>query len=418
MHVNRFMLVAWSALVSVSGSALGEDTHRVLVIDVLTNQGEPNSRMVLLEVESGKILADTEIGAGPEVGLSARGDVVAVLTDNNVGGISRPNARLTTYNTSNLQRLEQGLVPFKDRGGFQDFPPIPTIFFSPDAQEIVVQHMECLMTNEKPNRWPVNNAIFSFLMREVDQDGKFKSARPDARIPCCQVAVLLRVSKWPRIDIWNYTLGAVEVVDIGKGKILSRLALDYEDDKLLRVLDPTALEQPEIGDLYLHLGANGAVVPSRGRYAYYVPRPKRNRKAAPGFVKRIDLDADPPKVVAQGDERQAGLWAQGATASEPGGAIFSPVERKKPALSDAASKEPSNVLRIYNTDNLKLHNEIEVSLPSCDSLEPSHDGKYIYALNRQQAKLAVIDMSSGRQVKVIEKVAKYPALVMALPSVK
>ena len=40
----------------------------------------------------------------------------------------------------------------------------------------------------------------------------------------------------------------------------------------------------------------------------------------------------------------------------------------------------------------------------------------MYALDRMQSKLAVIDVASGLEVKVLEKVTKYPYLMIPLPN--
>ena len=43
------------------------------------------------------------------------------------------------------------------------------------------------------------------------------------------------------------------------------------------------------------------------------------------------------------------------------------------------------------------------------------DGKYLCALNAEEAKLAVVDTATGRQVKALENVGTYPYMVRALP---
>jgi hypothetical protein len=40
---------------------------------------------------------------------------------------------------------------------------------------------------------------------------------------------------------------------------------------------------------------------------------------------------------------------------------------------------------------------------------------YLYALNAEEAKLAVVDTALGRQVKVLENVGTYPYILRALP---
>jgi hypothetical protein len=271
--------------------------------------------------------------------------------------------------------------------------------------------MESFTNDEKPLRWPVHNTLWHFVRLELDEKEMFKPSRQDVKIPRCTLASVLRASSWPQVTIWNTPLSVVEVVNVTAGKIVTRLALDYEDDPVLRLYDPADLERPDIGELYMRLGSNGSVVAGGGRYAYYVPQPARNPNVKAAFLKKIDLGADPPKVILEGKGREPGLWASVAGASESGGALFVVVKKENSKPPD----EPSGRLKVYSTFDLKFQNEVELSISRCDSLEPSQDGKYMYALDRERAKLAVIDVATGRAVKVLDGLAKYPGLVLALP---
>src|SRR5260370_21725447 len=105
----------------VSGhSSLGADGHRVLILDALQEFGSlpPTSEILVCEVESGKTVARTEVGGGPEIGLSRKRDLVAVLTDNLIGGIAQPHSRLQTFKTSDLSEVVKGLIPVVPMGGF------------------------------------------------------------------------------------------------------------------------------------------------------------------------------------------------------------------------------------------------------------------------------------------------------------
>jgi hypothetical protein len=377
----------------------------------------------LLDVASGKISAQTDLGSGPELGLSPKGDIVAVLTYNRVGGAFEAHNRLQTFRTSDLKRLENGLLPFPGRIGFQDYPRGPTIGFSPDGKEIIVQRMESFLTHEKPLRWPVENNIWGFAKLQLSQDRTFVRARADVRIPRCRYATFLRTLDWPIIQIWNPLLGVVEVVDVGNGKILSRLPLDYSDDRVLNVIDPQVLEKPEIGELYTRLGSNGNVIYGGHQHAYYVPHPSRNPKAEPGFLMKIDVVSSPPKTIGKGEKRQAGLWPAIAAASDSAGAIFVAAFNEKFKFDGPASQvttgvtpEASNRVRIYSTRDLRFLNEIELSMAACDSVAVSDDGKYLYALNRLQARVVVVDVASGSQVKIVDGVGGFPAMMLPLPS--
>jgi hypothetical protein len=393
-----------------SASSLHADGHRVLILDALREFGPPPfpAEILVCDVDSSKTVAKTQVGPGPEIGLSPKGDTVALLTSNLVGGRAQPNARLQTFRTSDLSEVEKGLIPVVPRGGFQRYPIIPSIAFSPDGQEIIIQRIYSYENDEKPVRYTVHNISLNFLKRELDQGGKFKLARREVIIPRGTVALFLGTSKWPKLSLWNAVMGALEEIDVRTGTVLSRLPFDYGDDPLFQRLDPTYLEQPNIGELALHLGANGGVI-SGGHYAYYIPEPIRNPKGKPGFIKKIDLHADPPKIILQSDQRQENLTWASACVSEAGGAML--VALKKQGMP----RKPSGQVRIYSTDSLKLQNEIQLSISSCDKLEASWDGKYAYALDRNAAKLAVIDIAAGKEVKVLNNIGKIPAVVLALP---
>jgi hypothetical protein len=72
-------------------------------------------------------------------------------------------------------------------------------------------------------------------------------------------------------------------------------------------------------------------------------------------------------------------------------------------------------LRIFNTINLKPQREVELSI-DCDQLEVSRDGKYVYALDRDRAKIAVVEVSSGRELKLIH-LGGFPVLAIPVTEV-
>lgn len=405
----RFLtLVVLGIWLSGSGPLFADSKHAVLIVDVLGWQSSENPRILKVEVETGKVLAETEVGWDPDLGLSPKGDLVAVLTHNIVGGAALAHSRLEIFRTSDLKRLQNGVLPFPGRATYMDPASQGSVVFTPDTQEIIVQQMRQFLNEEKPVRRPVDNLLWSFVKREVDEEGFFKSARKDVEIPRCGVPGFLRVRDWPRVQFWNGHVNIVEAVDASSGKILSRLPLAYDDDPVLRLYDPTVLEQPEIGNLYFRLAPNGGVI-FGGRYGYYLSEARPTRNVEAGFIQKIDLSANPPKVIRKGKKREPGLYAGLAAATDAGGAIFVVTKPK-----DGAKEETSRRIRIYNSVDLEFLNEIELSLSEINRLKASPDGKYIYALHRAAAKLAVIDVSTGREVKVL-KVGQYPWLVVPLP---
>jgi hypothetical protein len=408
-------LAALGIWLGASWTASADDNHAILILDLGGVRSDPKPRMVKVEVDTGKVLAQSEVGQGPDVGVSPKGDLVAVLTHNIVGGAGLGHARVEVYRTSDLKRLESGLLPFTGRMVYMDPVSDGTVVFAPDGQEIIVQRMISFFNKEKPSPLPVNNLQWNFVKREVDEEGFFKSSRKEVTVPRSGVPDFLRVLDWPRVQFWNPEVAIVEAVDVSSGKILSRLPLDYEDDPFVKGLDPIALEAAEIGHRYFKLGANGSVIYGGGRFAYYLPDPGRNPKLEPGFIQKIDLKSIPPKVVRKGKKREPGLSTGLAAATDAGGAIFV-VTKKSEKPKEGGNDVSHRRIRIYSTADLSFLNEIESSLTNIDRLSPSLDGKYMYALDRMQSKLAVIDVASGLEVKVLEKVTKYPYLMIPLPN--
>ncbi len=85
-------------------------------------------------------------------------------------------------------------------------------------------------------------------------------------------------------------------------------------------------------------------------------------------------------------------------------------ERRNPQYTH----EPSRWVKVFSTADLTFKRQIELPLTDCQDLEVSRDGKYLYALDAENAKLAVLETASGRALKVLD-VGKYPLLMMALP---
>jgi hypothetical protein len=253
--------------------------------------------------------------------------------------------------------------------------------------------------------------MLDVMKRKPSDEGYFRLSRPAVKVPRCRGVSFLRVADWPRVHVWNGYLGVVEVIDLEGGKILSRLGLD--DDDVLQRIDPEELEKPDIlNELQLRLSpVRGSVMPAGGRYAYYVP--KQFTRQEPGFLKKIDLAAEPPKVVLKGEKPAPDLRPDVAAASEAGKALFV-VEQKVDGVAEVASRR----VKVFSTVDLTLQSEMDLPLTDCDQLEASHDGKYMYALDQKGGKVAVLDIARGRVVKVLDRVGKVPATVFALPEGK
>src|SRR5262249_17329307 len=124
-----------------------------------------------------------------------------------------------------------------------------------------------------------------------------------------------------------------------------------------------------------------------------------------------DLGADPPKVVRRGRERQGDLSAGIAAVSPSAENLFIICQAPPPA---GGRHEPSRRAKVFRTNELAFHREVDLSITACRGLVASLDGKYIYALDSDHAKLAVIDVATAKEVKVIENVGKYPRFLFAI----
>jgi hypothetical protein len=231
------------------------------------------------------------------------------------------------------------------------------------------------------------------------------------KVPRAGNIVFLRTAEWPRITVWNHLLGAIEVLDLDANSILTRVPLG--DDPVLATFDPRHLEKPNIGDLIHRLGYRANVVTSDGKHAYYVPQhsSQDSTRRPFGYLRKIDLTADPPKVIRITDQRQPNLRARVATVSESAGALFVAEDKRGP---DGSAIAPSPRVKTFHTLTLAPAADIVTSLTDCDCLAASHDGKYLYALDFSGG-MSVVDISSGKEVKVLRDVGNHPALVFALP---
>jgi RNA polymerase sigma factor (sigma-70 family) len=389
---------------SAEAPAAAAARHRVLVLDIMQNQAGPDHRLLVVEVESGKVLpARLNIGYNNSIALSPKGDVLAVLGQYSTEGRLRRENQLEFYRARDMKPLEHGLLPASIPRLTYQLGAAADSRLSPDGQELIVQGPDPAFRGNAD----LATTWLTCVKREVDNGGYFQECRKTVKVPRCYGIDFVGVADWPRVHIFNRTLGLLEVVDFDSDRILSRLPLG--DDPALEKVDPAELEKAGI-PLTMRLRGRGGVIADGGRYAYYVPWQPWD-KEEPGFLKKIDLAADPPKVVRKGAEPEKDLHPGPEVVVEAAGALF--VVQHKPPRDNIP--QPSRRVRIYSTAELKPQREIELSLDDCQALEVSRDGKYVYALDRDRAKLAVLDVATGREVKVLDQVGKYPYILIALP---
>src|SRR5438045_2615278 len=102
MHLQPWLLGVGALWLGMPGILAAGEGHRLVVLDMLTSQRGEESQLLTVDVESGNVLAKIDVGPEPEIGISPRGDTVAALTYNTVGGHAQPNARLQVFRSADL----------------------------------------------------------------------------------------------------------------------------------------------------------------------------------------------------------------------------------------------------------------------------------------------------------------------------
>jgi hypothetical protein len=373
------------------------ESHRLLILDNGRKRlPEEQHQLLLVEVESGKVVARQEIGRNTSLAVSPKGDVVAAIY-NRWDERVLPPTHLDFFRGSDLKRLDSGLLPAIPRMTYQ-LGAASDSWLSPDGQALIVQGPE----GHGPNAH-MATTVLNCVKRELDKVGFFKLSEKPVRIPRAYGVDVVSTADWPRVHVWNCNLNLLKVVDFSNGKTLSTLLIS--DDPALKKTEPAELEKID-ADRLLRLKHRGWMLATGGGFAYYVPM----SWAPPGRVRKIDLSANPPKVVRTWKERQPDLGAGIVAVSEKAGRIFE-LEHDPPRQGRAM---PSNHVKVLNADDLTVKQQIKLSLEDCDGLATSRDGKYLYAWHTEGAKVAVIDCVTGREIKVMENVGKAPYIVIPL----
>jgi hypothetical protein len=386
------------------------DSHRLIVLDIgrfpTGRPGSQEHRLLLFDIDSGKVVSAAKLGFNTSIGVSPRGDAVAALSyvRANVPGGS---TILSYFRGKDLSPAETGRFPDNIPRLAYQLGAAADIALSPDGKALLL----CGLGGG--GNVDLAATVLTPVRRELD-NGSFKVGKT-VRIPHCRSVDFVSLAGWPRIHVLNHTFTLLEAVDLQTGEIRSKLPLG--DDPAMGQINLTALEKADFG-LILRVRNQGTVVAGGRRYAYYIPLPASHHPAAPayrkqgGFLKKIDLHADPPRVIARGKSAEADLNNAIAAVSESAGALFVLELRHNPRRA----QEPSHWVKVFRTSDLKYQREIELPLKDCASLRVSSDGKYLYALNPEEAKLAVLDAGSGRTVKVLDVPARYPLLVLPVPA--
>jgi hypothetical protein len=374
--------------------------HRVLILDSGGDRGGPHQRIILLEIESGKVLAEAATGSHTDIGLAPRGDVVSAVFN-----AEDRSDRLAFYRTSDLKQLSACRMPALNRVVYHNGVSNDTRF-APDGSELIVKTWDpqAGASADQLALW------LRSLKKETDPGGICAFSRPALKVRRSWGLRILRVADWPRVHAWNPNLGLLEVLDFDKGEVVGRVELV---DPALVGDQPAKLEEPA-NQLDRVLRLQGFVVSSGGRYAYYLP----TKVAANGpgkFLKKIELTADSPRVVFKSTEPAAGFRENIAAISEAAGLIFA-LDDERQGINHITV--PSHRVRVLNTKDLKTARTFELPLTDCRGLEISVDGKLLYALgtdHKGALTRLVVDAVTGKTIQVLKNVGTYPYVLVPLP---
>lgn len=373
-------------------SAAGPDSHHVLVLDAGARRGADKHRLVLVEVESGKELANVELDTATNVAVSGDGTAVAALTFRN--DLAGRETRLNFYRANDLSLIETGtlaetsILPGRLMAGYG-----ANIHFSPDSKEIVY----CGLAPREPGRLANVDLATTAIVRLKQDLDRGHTYRPvvAATISPCRGIRFVSVADWPKVVVLNETNTELLVIDLDRGDVLNNLP----------IAEPAPVS-------FMPMRLRGICLSDNGRNAYFLPR-------KPGLLKKINLSGDPQVTLARGAQ-DSSVRHDVAAVSERAGRIFMLDDRRNPAGLYA----PTRWVKVFSTADLGFQQEIEVPLADCHWLAASRDGKYLYAtgplngppfdeLSITQSRLAVIDASTGREVKILEA-GQRPALVFPI----
>ncbi len=402
MRLRSIRLLVMAVGLGGFNPAWGADVQRLLVVDGERGAAGPSSargpRLLLVGVESGSVLAHADLGAQVSVAVSPEGKVVSVLdrTKESAGG-----ERLRFYRAGDLKPLETGRIPLPLPRFRYQADVAADSWFAPGGREIVIPGPEPSPTGASD----LADTVLNCLRRELDREGVFRRSQKVVRVRRCYGVTVLRTAGWPRVPVWNGMLGLLEVADLRQGRIIDRQYLG--DDPGVIGMNPVQLEKAG-RPLVFRVRERGVMIADAGRYAYYVPQ----HGGRPGVMKKIDLAADPPRVVVRGDQPVAGFPRPGAAS---GRWLFLVRGRYGPPDANGSVPLPSRVVQVFRTTDLAAVREFEVPVHDIQHLAVSADGRELYVLDADQRRLVVVDAATGRVVRDLRSLARHPLLVLPVP---
>src|SRR5262249_29372628 len=138
--------------------------------------------------------------------------------------------------TSDLTCLQIGLLPPSIRRITYQKAASRDAWFTPDAQQLLVQSIE-----SAPGPSHLATTVLTSVERKLDDNGTYCLGPQSGEVSRSYGFRVVRVADWPRVHIWNSTLGLLEVADHKIGKVTSKHYLG--DDPEGQRLSPAQTEK-------------------------------------------------------------------------------------------------------------------------------------------------------------------------------
>src|SRR5437899_6181039 len=163
------------------------ETHRVLILDIGREQvngraGSRDHRILVVEIESGKVLGEALIGFDSSISLSPKGNVASAISD-------YPLTRLEFFRASDLKPLENGPFPSGIPRMTYQLGAAFDSRLSPDGKEVLVQ-------GPVPNpaqSAQLHDTSLNVVRRELNEEGLFKRSGKTVIVPRAYGVQFLRV---------------------------------------------------------------------------------------------------------------------------------------------------------------------------------------------------------------------------------
>jgi hypothetical protein len=169
---------------------------RVLVLDGLRGDDQ---RLLLVDARQGKIVAEAGLGINTSLAVDAAAGVASVIHFRRADGA--PGSRVDFYRLSDLQHLGGGLLPAGvPRLGYQEGAAADSRL-APGGRVLLIQGAEGI--------GPAHMAttVLNCVRREPDREGLLPPFGNVVRVPRSYGVRILRTADWPRVHVYNGTLG-------------------------------------------------------------------------------------------------------------------------------------------------------------------------------------------------------------------